>query len=1080
MPSLIAFGRRWTVGSDDLVLPGAVLFYVHLLELTVLGILLGILEWDRSDTCVLLLWQYVIGYEGLFVVCMMVEFYICFLATRGSILDTTARAPMQYVLYFRLFLVLVETGWLCTGITWLARYYQTCPVDQAKDVMLGLVISNWCLLALMMVTIWCTYDAAGRSWVKMKKYQRSMREAESRAARLHYKRSGSRSRNWRQRKVIRAYQDSWDNRCRVLFCCMGNSDRNRNSFADIARLLSDFFRDLDVVPSDVVAGLVLLRKFQKIERELIVKQRKNDTYEFLSGVPVTPRTKFLSLTEDGDLGHFQLAIHYMHFALAAYGWPMFLVDSSTQFCQLCTRLQCCCCFPCGTRHEDMATVIEDNCCRCNYAALSRMLILGEIEVVYATFHVDVGETPFFVALDYTKRKIVISIRGTLSMKDVLTDLNAEGEVLPLSPPREDWFGHKGMVQAAEYIRKKLQEEDIIACARAKNTSRGTHHFGLTLVGHSLGAGTAAILAILLKQDYPDLMCFSFGPPGGLLSMPAQQYTQEFITSVVVGKDVVPRIGLRQMESLRADLINAIKRSVDPKWKTIACSVMCCGCGSTPTSAANLEAGGCISEYQRDKDRARAQTIVPSDSSIALTLHRPLYPPGRIIHVVRHHPNKGEQKYETSWRQVLSKREPVYQALWAGPCDFDEVLISPVMIQDHMPDNMLRALNKVVTTLGPAKPQRLVSGHASSTEVSSEAAREHQTIEIQELELQEQEMRALLSPSSPTRYHLGNLAGTPPHRLCLETSFTSLQSPTDIPQAGRELSVDSRGIPWEYVSLASELLNTPRPEDGKPPSRWDDSRTAPLATPETLSEASTSSPPSPVVPAPRPMRRTPKIPGNLSTAADDLKNNLHYAMLSAKNYFLRTGEHAGGSNNGSSSGNSEASYESARSLAAAGLPPPVPRRRDSVIVRREQRTCTAACCRDDLSENSSTHTSSHSSRVSRTSHHVQVEFNEEETGSSLDFYEAKDPSGQRDSSNDVFLSVRSSPECKGLMAPATDLGAEWKKGIDATGVGGDASLPLLRGLSPTPTPGQHNSPFFNAKRKKYVYPITLVGRGESSV
>ena len=69
------------------------------------------------------------------------------------------------------------------------------------------------------------------------------------------------------------------------------------------------------------------------------------------------------------------------------------------------RLQCCCCFPCGTRHEDMATVIEDNCCRCNYAALSRMLILGEIEVVYATFHVDVGETPFFVALDYTKRKV---------------------------------------------------------------------------------------------------------------------------------------------------------------------------------------------------------------------------------------------------------------------------------------------------------------------------------------------------------------------------------------------------------------------------------------------------------------------------------------------------------------------------------------------------------------------------------------------------------------------------------------------------------------------------------------------------
>lgn len=53
---------------------------------------------------------------------------------------------------------------------------------------------------------------------------------------------------------------------------MGSSERNRNSFADIAKLLSDFFRELDVVPSDVVAGLVLLRKFQKIERQSIVRQ----------------------------------------------------------------------------------------------------------------------------------------------------------------------------------------------------------------------------------------------------------------------------------------------------------------------------------------------------------------------------------------------------------------------------------------------------------------------------------------------------------------------------------------------------------------------------------------------------------------------------------------------------------------------------------------------------------------------------------------------------------------------------------------------------------------------------------------
>lgn len=71
-------------------------------RLIVLGALLGILEWNHSVTCILLLWEYMIGYESLFVACIAVEFSMCFLATRGSILDTAARAPIQYILYIRL------------------------------------------------------------------------------------------------------------------------------------------------------------------------------------------------------------------------------------------------------------------------------------------------------------------------------------------------------------------------------------------------------------------------------------------------------------------------------------------------------------------------------------------------------------------------------------------------------------------------------------------------------------------------------------------------------------------------------------------------------------------------------------------------------------------------------------------------------------------------------------------------------------------------------------------------------------------------------------------------------------------
>lgn len=47
--------------------------------------------------------------------------------------------------------------------------------------------------------------------------------------------------------------------------------------------------------------------------------------------------------------------------------------------------------------------------------------------------------------------------------------------------------------------------------------------------------------------------------------------------------------------------------------------------------------------------------------------------------------------------MLKSREPVYQALWVDNADFDEVIISPAMIQDHMPDTVLAALNKVSST-----------------------------------------------------------------------------------------------------------------------------------------------------------------------------------------------------------------------------------------------------------------------------------------------------------------------------------------------------------------------------------------------
>ncbi|KAL3227234.1 hypothetical protein MRX96_024201 [Rhipicephalus microplus] len=768
-----------------------------------------------------------LGYCIILSGCVVVEACISWVSMRGSILDTAPRASMQHLLYVRLGILVIEVCWLVVGVIWVSKHYDSCPMGVAKDAILGIIVCNWCVLLSVLVTVWCTFDRAGRTWVKMKRYQRSLQDGK-----LRYKRSGNSQRNWRHRKAVREYQDSWNKRCRLLFCCMGTNDRNRNSFAEIAKLLSDFFRDLDVVPSDVVAGLVLLRKFQRQERLIIAspgprealfgakvcaavlpaqngrpasvglsrltarllagfpycrrrsrytkvravvltlcdlgdarRQLKgNDTYQFLSGVAVTPATRFLDVNHPNVCEAVMVITHYMHYALGVYGWPMYMMTrGSTGCCHLFPSLRCCC-FPTRKKKRDRALVVEDNCCYCNYAALRHMVNNHNMEVVYVTYHVDVGETPFFVAVDHEKRTVVVSVRGTLSLQDVLTDLNAEGEPLPVNPPHEDWLGHKGMVQAAEYIKRKLVDEGILSQAFNYSLDKGTTQYDLVLVGHSLGAGAAAILAILLKQDFPNLLCYAYAPPGGTpqvlacLSHPSSSHplsacppwstARTFITSVVLGKDVVPRIGLHQMEALRTDLINAIKRSADPKWKIILGGVLCC-CPD------EVDFDGVEGPTLADRD----VTSHPSDATIALTAHQPLYPPGRIIHIVRNHPK--DQKYEPRWRRVMHKNEPVYQALWADNKDFDQVLISPVMIQDHMPDKLLDALEKLLVNKGPAKPQRKMAKPDHGNGPGSTSAHDQGSRD------------ALLLEDSPRS------RSSVPHCVVLETSFTDLLPPSEM-------------------------------------------------------------------------------------------------------------------------------------------------------------------------------------------------------------------------------------------------------------------------------------------------------------
>ena len=62
-------------------------------------------------------------------------------------------------------------------------------------------------------------------------------------------------------------------------------------------------------------------------------------------------------------------------------------------------------------------------------------------------------------------------------------------------------------------------------------------FLLVICGHSLGAGLACLLAIMLRPIYPSLKCFAFCPPGACVDVVMAKFCERFVTCFVRQDDL---------------------------------------------------------------------------------------------------------------------------------------------------------------------------------------------------------------------------------------------------------------------------------------------------------------------------------------------------------------------------------------------------------------------------------------------------------------------------------------------------------------------------------------------------------------
>ena len=62
----------------------------------------------------------------------------------------------------------------------------------------------------------------------------------------------------------------------------------------------------------------------------------------------------------------------MHYAMAAYGWPMYVYSKNTSMlgsvCKLCCCPPCCC----AENNPEDDVIVDDNCCNCNMNAMKKV------------------------------------------------------------------------------------------------------------------------------------------------------------------------------------------------------------------------------------------------------------------------------------------------------------------------------------------------------------------------------------------------------------------------------------------------------------------------------------------------------------------------------------------------------------------------------------------------------------------------------------------------------------------------------------------------------------------------------------
>ncbi|KAJ3032431.1 hypothetical protein HDV00_007539 [Rhizophlyctis rosea] len=304
-------------------------------------------------------------------------------------------------------------------------------------------------------------------------------------------------------------------------------------------------------------------------------------------------------------------------------------------------------------------------------------------------------SPYYVALEHPS-KTQIDIPG-----------------LPDGVPA---FTHAGMLRTAKNIKNDLERRGILR--------------------DLVGAGVATLLAYLLRTtSHPNTIVYAYSPPGCMITAEALPYFETFCTSIVLGSDLVPRLSRATVENLKHEVARAVRSCDRHKLEVIGGFLWseCCGGAVVQTPRAALGDAEMAVEHvvavEEELEGDEGETVgflngEDSGSSSRTRMegkHPATYLPGRILYfrkerawgsensdrastdsVHRHTPDLSISSillapfrwWKMKRERRLSGRRDTYRPVWAHAGEFQEIVISLTMGQDHMPNNLMTVMERV--------------------------------------------------------------------------------------------------------------------------------------------------------------------------------------------------------------------------------------------------------------------------------------------------------------------------------------------------------------------------------------------------